>query len=157
MIATVRALVAVSELASATCTVKLLVPVPVGVPEITPVPGARVSPAGSDPETMDHVYGVVPPAAASVALYAMFCVPAANEVVVIEGGVDATTVRVSGCVAVCDLASVICTVKLVVPAPVGVPEITPVLGASVSPAGSAPETMDHAYGVVPLVAASVAL
>src|SRR5262245_66350412 len=41
------------------------------------------------------------------------------------------------------------TVKFEVPVAVGVPEITPVLAASVSPAGSAPLAIDHAYGGVP--------
>ena len=37
--------------ASATVTVKLEVPVPVGVPEIRPVDGFRLRPAGRFPET----------------------------------------------------------------------------------------------------------
>jgi hypothetical protein len=48
--------------------VKLLVPVPVGVPEITPVLDARESPVGRVPEDMDQLYGAVPPVAASVVL-----------------------------------------------------------------------------------------
>ena len=60
--------VAVSELASLTRTVKLLVPVPVGVPEITPVPGARANPAGKVPEMIDQVYGGVPPMTANAEL-----------------------------------------------------------------------------------------
>src|SRR6516162_7091563 len=51
-----------------TCTVKLEVPEAVGVPEITPVPAVSVSPAGSVPLAIDHVYGGVPPVAASVAV-----------------------------------------------------------------------------------------
>ena len=50
-----KAFVAVWELASLTCTVKLLVPVPVGVPEITPVAEARINPEGRLPEVIDHV------------------------------------------------------------------------------------------------------
>jgi hypothetical protein len=50
-----RAFVATRELASVTCTVKVLVPVPVGVPEITPVLDANVNPAGRLPTVMDHV------------------------------------------------------------------------------------------------------
>jgi hypothetical protein len=46
---------AIPELASLTCTVKLLVPVPVGVPEITPVPEASVNPAGSVPIVIDQL------------------------------------------------------------------------------------------------------
>jgi hypothetical protein len=40
---------------SATCKVKVTVPVAFGVPEITPVLGARVAQAGSDPEEMLQV------------------------------------------------------------------------------------------------------
>ena len=47
------------------------------------------------------------------------------------------------CVAVCELASLICTVKLLLPMPVGVPETTPVLGATVNPEGKLPEVIDH--------------
>src|ERR1700694_4943051 len=63
-----NALLAVNELVSVTRTVKLLVPVPVGVPEIAPVLDPSASPAGKAPEPMDQVYGVAPPVDASVAL-----------------------------------------------------------------------------------------
>jgi hypothetical protein len=55
VIVRLRALLLDTELASVTCTVKLLVPVPVGVPEITPVLDASDSPAGSVPEVMDQL------------------------------------------------------------------------------------------------------
>ena len=42
-------------LLSLTVTVKLDVPLTVGVPEITPVVAACVSPAGRPPEVIDHV------------------------------------------------------------------------------------------------------
>jgi hypothetical protein len=48
-------LVAVSELASVTFTVKVLVPVPVGVPEISPVVEASANPAGKVPEVIDQL------------------------------------------------------------------------------------------------------
>ena len=67
--------------------------------------------------------------------------PLGKEVVVIEG--VAPTVRLSALVAVSELASVTCTVKLAVPVAVGVPEIVPVLGARVSPAGKLPEMIDQ--------------
>jgi hypothetical protein len=41
--------------ASVTVAVKLNVPMAVGVPEIRPVPEARLSPAGRPPEVMDQV------------------------------------------------------------------------------------------------------
>jgi hypothetical protein len=87
-------------------------------------------------------------------------VPLGNEVVVIEGGVlegAALTVRLSDFVAALELASITCTVKLLVPDPVGVPEIAPVPGASVNPVGKFPETSDQVYGGVPAVAVNVAL
>ena len=82
--------------------------------------------------------------------------PGKEVVVIVGGGVDAI-VKLRAFAPVSDLASVTCTVKLLVPIPVGVPEITPVLGASDNPAGSAPEVMDQLKGEVPPVTASVAL
>jgi hypothetical protein len=43
------------ELASVTCTVKLLVPEPVGVPLITPVEEFNVNPDGRLPDVIDQV------------------------------------------------------------------------------------------------------
>ena len=53
---------------SATEKVKLLVPLPVGVPEITPVDPEKLSPAGRVPVVSVQVYGLVPPSALSVVL-----------------------------------------------------------------------------------------
>ena len=66
-----------------------------------------------------------------------------NEVVVIDIEDDELTVRLSDFVAVRELASVTCMVKLLVPVLDGVPEITPVLRAIASPAGKVPEMMDQ--------------
>src|SRR5215475_10537836 len=66
LIAMLRAFVAVCAPA-VTLTVTLAVPVAVGVPEITPVLVASVSPLGSTPAEIDQLYGGVPPTAASVA------------------------------------------------------------------------------------------
>jgi hypothetical protein len=52
---------------SVTATVKLKVPVAVGVPEMTPL-ADRLSPVGSVPEESDQVYGGDPPLAVSVAV-----------------------------------------------------------------------------------------
>ena len=48
-------LVAACDLASVTRAVKLLVPLPVGVPERTPVFAASVKPAGRDPDATDQL------------------------------------------------------------------------------------------------------
>ena len=53
------------------------------------------------------------------------------------------------------LASLTCNVILNVPAAVGVPPIEPLVVLSVKPGGNAPPMIDHAYGVVPPLAARV--
>ena len=58
------------ELASVTLTVNDVVPAAVGVPLICPAL-LSVSPAGKEPEEIDQLYGVVPPLAANVAVYAL--------------------------------------------------------------------------------------
>ena len=73
------------------------------------------------------------------------------------GGSVGVTVRLSGACAVCIglLESLTWTVKLVVPVPVGVPEITPVV-ESISPAGKLePDTNVQLYGAVPPPAVNV--
>jgi hypothetical protein len=144
---------AVAPLASVTRTVKLLVPPVVGVPLITPVAVFNVSPAGRLPTVTAHVYGVLPPVAASVWLYARFTVPSASAVVVTDS--TAYTVMDSACVTNAPFASVTDTVKLLVPARVGVPLITPVLLLSPSPAGRLPTVTAHVTGDFPPVDAKV--
>jgi hypothetical protein len=58
-----RALVAVVFAESLTCTVKLLLPDAVGVPDIAPA-AERVRPAGRAPALTVHEYPPVPPDAA---------------------------------------------------------------------------------------------
>jgi hypothetical protein len=65
-------------LLSDTDTVKLEVPLLVGVPEIAPVAVPRLSPGGRLPDETDHVYGLVPPVALKVPLYALLTVPPGN-------------------------------------------------------------------------------
>ncbi len=48
---------------SLTVAVNVAVPLEVGVPEMAPVDGAKLSPAGKLPAAIDHRYGVVPPLA----------------------------------------------------------------------------------------------
>jgi hypothetical protein len=122
-----------------------LAPVCVGAMNVT------VSPAsGFPPLSLTVTLKVAPNAVPIVALCGV------PLVAVIESD-DALTVRLNDFVAVNELASVTRTTKLLVPVPVGVPEIAPVLDPSPTPAGKVPETMDQVYGVVPPVAASVAL
>ena len=107
---------------------------------------------------MLHLYGVVPPLAASVVEYAVPTCPVGTDRLVICTGVTAAvTVRVNAFVAVCAVGvveSVTLAVKLKEPEAVGVPEIVPAED-SARPAGSAPELMLQPYGVVPPLAASV--
>jgi hypothetical protein len=88
---------------------------------------------------------VVPPLADREFEYAAPWVP--------EGTLDVVIARAAAVTAIDRLTDLACAglpesatlaVKLNVPAAVGVPEIRPVLEARESPAGSAPEEMDHA-------------
>jgi hypothetical protein len=72
--------------ASATCTVKLKFPPAVGDPEIDPSP-FTLSPGGRVPPVKVQLYGVIPPDACSIALYAVPTVaPASDAVVIAVGG-----------------------------------------------------------------------
>ena len=75
--------VAVPPTESVTVTVTENVPDAVGVPDMTPLAALIVKPAGNP--VADHAYGVVPPMAERVLLYATFFVPFGNDAVVIEG------------------------------------------------------------------------
>ena len=77
---------------SATLKVRLEVPLAVGVPEMTPVAGARLSPAGRLPDVMDQVYGVVPPVALSVAEKSLFGIPPGKLVEVMASGLPCPTI-----------------------------------------------------------------
>jgi hypothetical protein len=119
---------------SRTDTVKLLVPVAVGVPEIRPVAGARLSPAGRLPALTDQVYGVVPPLACSRFEYVVPLVPDGRDEVVIARATGATTsVRVTDIVCAGLDESVTLKVKPVELLVVGCPEIIPVDAARLSP------------------------
>jgi hypothetical protein len=99
-------------------TVKLAVPVVVGLPEISSVEGGRVRPSGREPPDNDQVRGAMPPLAASMAEYEEPTVPSGSEEVVIDTltvpeakVIDRSLVAVSGGV----VESVTLTVKLAVP------------------------------------------
>ena len=78
--------------------------------------------------------------------------PAGRDDVVIFNGPGLITSE-SEAVADADALSVAFTVKLAVPAVVGVPEMVPLV-PRLSPAGSVPVDTDHVYGGEPPVAAS---
>ena len=128
-------------LESVTIKVKFEVPDTRGVPEILPLPAFSVSPVGRAPELMLHVTGSVAYAASTVALYATLTVPSPSEVVVIVKA--DLIVMLTCCVAVWLDESTTCTVKVEFCDVVGVPEITPVLASSESPAGRLPTVIDH--------------
>jgi hypothetical protein len=139
-------LVCAGEPLSVTVAVKLYVPLVEGVPEMMPVVAARVSPAGRLPEVIDQVYAGVPPVAVMVLEYAVFTVPETRVALIVRvGGAGAATTSERATDLVCAgfPESVTVALKLEVPAAVGVPEIRPVAGARVSPAGRLPTEMDQ--------------
>ena len=104
-------------------TVTELVSAALGVPEITP-PVLMVSPEGSPVAVHDN--GALPPLAARVAEYAIPTTPFANDAVVTDGAAAIVIERFADAVrCVGLLESVTVIVAELVPAAVGVPEITP--------------------------------
>ena len=140
--------------ASVTCAVNDIVPAAIGVPEIAPVDATRLNPAGSVPALTLQLYGAVPPLACSVLEYVAPTVAPGSEVVVTVGGCAATVIF-NTFVPVLFAASVTCAVNDIVPAAIGVPEITPVDATRLNPAGSVPALTLQLYGVVPPLACSV--
>jgi len=131
--------VEVSLAASVTFAVKANVPAAVGVPEIAPDDVFMERPGGKEPLVMLHEYGVVPPVACNIAEYAVPTVPLAKLEVEIDSVCFAAAIAIfSDCDAVLLLASFTCTVKLEVPAAVGVPEMAPDEAFRLNPAGSDP-------------------
>src|SRR4029077_15961687 len=113
-------------------------------PLITPVPELILNPAGNGfaPVT-DHVYGIVPRRAATVWLYNVPTVPPGNDGVVITNVAGATVIdRLLSAVCV---PSATCTLKVNVPAAVGVPLITPLLAMPRPPGNGFPPVTDHVY------------
>jgi hypothetical protein len=116
-----------------------------GIPLISPVAGFSVNPNGILPAVNFHMYGTVPPVAASVCEYPAPTTPMLSNAVVMVSGpvVDvAAMVRVKAAVALC--AGVLESVTLnvsgeAVTTAVGVPLIAPVKAFNVKPAGSVPE------------------
>ena len=77
-------------------------------------------------------------------------VPFGSVVVVMFGGAGRTMVIDNACVSDCNKLSVTCTVKLNVPAVVGVPEIPPVEESKFSPGGIVPVKLQVNGGVPPV-------
>ena len=123
------------------------VPLVEGVPEMIPVVAVRVSPAGSVPAVIDHVYAGVPPVAVMGLAYAVPAVPLGRVALIVnaEGPAAATTIESEADLVCAGLsASVTVAVKLAVPVAVGVPEISPVAGVRVSLVGRLLAVMDQA-------------
>jgi hypothetical protein len=78
------AVCAVGAVESVTLTAKLNDPALVGVPEIVPLAAASVRPAGNAPELMLQPYGVVPPVACNVVVYAVPTVPPGSDAAVVS-------------------------------------------------------------------------
>ena len=93
-------------------------------------------PAGRPPALTDHAYGPVPPLAVSVSEYAAPTSPAGGAGKLSDG--PEIMVSDVAWVAVWPLASVTLTVKLDVPAAVGVPDSTPLGRTETDPGGRAP-------------------
>ncbi len=136
----VNALVVLPPPLSVSLTVKLEPPASEGVPPITPVDAWRLKPSGKLPNAIAQVTGATAPDAARVVEYDAPAVAFGKLDVVITG--LELTVICSACVSVALASSCTFTVNDAVPAPVGVPLITPAL-LSVRPAGSAWAEMDH--------------
>jgi len=64
---------------SVTVTMKVYVPLTVGVPEIVPAPALRVSPGGKEPPVIAHVQGQVSGAATNTVVYAVPTWPLGKE------------------------------------------------------------------------------
>ena len=148
------ALCGVGDVESVTVTVTVLVPAAVGVPVICPELALIVSPAGNP--AAPHVYGVAPPAAATVAVYAAPTAPAGKSVVMMvkPGGFTRSANAFVAVFAGIE-ESVTVNVTLLVPAAVGVPVICPVPALIVKPAGN--PAACQLYGPVPPATASAAL
>ena len=133
--------------ASVAVTVKATGPSTVGVPLITPVAGARVRPAGSDPAVTAKVLVPPPPVVVSACVNGWPLVVGARAAGPTPSGSE--TVRVSACAPVLPSASAAVTVKGKAPVAVGVPLMTPVAELRVRPAGSVPLVTAKVYGPVP--------
>ena len=123
----------------------VLVTATVSLPEIAPVAAFRVNPAGSVPLVTDQVYGVVPPIAARVVLYAEPTCPfGSEEVVITKAAGEIVRVKLTDCEAEGVLESITLNVSdMLETAPEGVPAMAPVAAFRVSPVGRVPLVSDQ--------------
>lgn len=131
-------------------SVAAIVGFPVRLTDVVLPDAVAVTPAGSAPDAIDHLYGVQPPLAATTAEYVVPTVPLGREVVVIARLADVfgpiTTLYASWSVP--PPQPVTFTVKESVAAVVGVPVMSSkavlLLDTfAVTPAGNAPEAITH--------------
>ena len=128
-------------------TVKLNVPVVVGVPDIVPLV-ERVNPVGRLPFAIAQFMGVVP-VAVRVLLYAVPVMPSGSVVVVMVGGIITAFIVMDKAFVSFPALFVALAVKLNVPAVVGVPDIIPV-AESDKPVGKLPTDTVQVMGAVPV-------
>ena len=135
-------MLAVTDALSATCTVKLKIPEPDGVPRMVPELGSILRPPGRAPVTIEKWYGLTPPDTPIICEYPEPAAPGGSVggVVIVRAG---AMVSVIGSIAMTDALSVTFTVKLKVPEAVGVPPTTPVALLSVKPLGGDPDEIDQ--------------
>ena len=124
-------------------TMNVKVPCSVGVPEITPVEGLRVRPAGRDPERSPELTDHVTPdtSAESEAVYSEPTIPDESVCGMMDMEVGELTVMLKFFVDEAVPFEAL-TVKLNVPETVGVPEITPAVLRE-RPPGKFPELISH--------------
>jgi hypothetical protein len=141
-----KSLVAVCGVAelSVTCTVKLLLPAVVGVPATSPLVVSRVKPGGKLPALMAYVNGDVPPLGVQLPENASPTLAAPKLHVKVKAPAEIGKLLKSW-VAVCGVAdvSVTWTVKLLLPAAVGVPETVPEAPSKLSPGGKDPALIEN--------------
>jgi hypothetical protein len=132
---------------SVACTVKVNVPDKVGVPDSTPAV-LSVRPFGNVPALLLNVYGLLPPLALTVSVYATPTVP--PDRLLGETVMLGQPMVIENClVAVHSVAvSVDITVNVEMPAAVGVPDTVPP-ELRLKPAGRPPLSRLYVYGPVP--------
>jgi len=118
-------------------------PEAVGIPLSTPVLAFKLRPPGrDDPNATDHVRAPTPPDAENATEYGAPTAPVGSGEFVVM--VNASLIgKENGFVTGAEAASFTCIVKLGLPAVVGVPLNTPVLGFRPSPDGRDPAATDH--------------